>query len=539
MTNEVNFFQISVVMVLTLFFSTFLSEDLTCIGAGLLAREGKIQLSLAILVTGLGIFVGDCLLYLIGNLVRRGFHHSNFFKSTVLNWESKDIFTDWRHHFRKSIFLSRFLPGTRLPLYLSSGFFGLPFFPFLYTSLFAVSLWTTILVCIVFIYGNLVSVYWKTNNTILLILTVGLSFYLLYQILRLVIFEKERKNFIFYTSKISQLEFWPASLFYLPLVPYLLFLILRYRGIRYITTVNPGILASGIAGESKAEILNLIPKESVSRFLLVPKENENSISQIKNWMLENEIEFPIIAKPDKGERGFLIKKINFLEESFLLLKTYPLDWLFQEYETGPYEVGIFYYRFPKNKKGNIFSITDKIFPKIIGDGFSDLKTLISNHPRYRFQKLVHINHNKHQHNRILSLGESISIGSIGNHIQGCMFQDGNHWRSSQLEKIILQIGDSIPGFYFGRFDIRFSDPEKFKEGKDFKIIELNGATSESTNLYDPKFSIFKSYSILFGQWKILFQIGYENYKTGVSLYPYNKLYQLIKNHKKYKEKYLD
>ncbi|MCG6153072.1 DedA family protein [Leptospira bandrabouensis] len=526
-------------MILTIFFSTFLSEDLTCIAAGLLAKEGKIHLSLAILVTGLGIFVGDCLLYLLGNLVRRGFLHFDFFKKKHSIWQTKEIFTDWRHHYRKSIFLSRFLPGTRLPLYLSSGFFDLPFFPFLYTSLFAVSLWTTILVGIVFIYGNLVSVYWKTNNTILLTLTVGLSFYLLYQFLRLVIFQKERKNFFLFTSKILKLEFWPASLFYLPLLPYLLFLILRYRGIRYITTVNPGILASGIAGESKAEILNLIPKESVSSFLLVPRETENSISLIKNWMIENKIKFPIIAKPDKGERGFLIKKINSLEESISLLQTYPIDWLFQEYETGPYELGIFYYRFPKNKQGHIFSITDKIFPKIIGDGFSDLKTLIANHPRYRFQVLTHVNHNKHQLNRILSLGESISIGSIGNHIQGCMFQDGNHWRTSQLEKKIIQIGDSIPGFYFGRFDIRFSEPEKFKEGKDFKIIELNGATSESTNLYDPKFSIYKSYSILFGQWKILFQIGYENYKTGVKLYPYNKLYHLVKNHKKYKEKFSD
>lgn len=521
--------------ILSIFFSTFVSEDLTCITAGILAKEGKLTLQLAIFITGLGIFVGDCLLYLAGLLVRRGLVKWNFLLQLQKKWESTEALTRWKFHYRKSIFLSRFLPGTRLPLYFCSGFFKFPFLPFLYTSFFAVTLWTTGFVFLVYLYGNLLSLYTNIEHSLFFSFSVGLSFYLVYRLLRIAIDSKERENLILFIKKLTKLEFWPASLFYLPLLPYLLYLAIRYRGLRYITTVNPGILASGIAGESKSDILNLIPNQFVASFLLLSKEEKDPINKIENWMNENHLEFPIIAKPDKGERGFLIKKLQTKEECSSLIQSYPIDWLFQENIAGPYEVGVFYYRDPKEVQGKIFSITDKVFPTITGDGATVLKTLISNHPRFQFQKETHTNHNKHQLDRILSAGETITIGAIGNHIQGCMFQDGNHWKSKEMESKLISIGDSIPGFYFGRFDIRFSNPEEFKLGLGFKILELNGATSESTNLYDPKFTILESYSLLFRQWKILFQIGFENYKRGVPLYPYKDLYHLVQNHRKYRE----
>lgn len=343
------------------------------------------------------------------------------------------------------------------------------------------------------------------------------------------------KNFLISSFKFPPLEFWPASLFYLPLIPYLLYLALRFRGLRYITAVNPGILASGIAGESKSEILNLIPNETVAKFQSISPKEIDPEMKIRHWIEKENLTFPIIAKPDKGERGFLVKKIHSIEECRTLLQTYPLDWIFQEYVEGPFEVGVFYYRHPGENQGKIFSITDKIFPEITGDGVSDLKTLIANHPRFKFQKETHFKHNKQGLDKILAVGETISIGSIGNHIQGCMFQDGSHWKTKEMESKLISIADSIPGFYFGRFDIRFSDSLKFQSGLGFKIIELNGATSESTNLYDPKFSIRESYSILFRQWRLLFQIGSANYQAGTPLFPFTGLYRLVKNHSKYRE----
>ncbi|WP_243401303.1 DedA family protein [Leptospira harrisiae] len=537
MTFIKNFFLISIVTLLSIFFATFVSEDLTCIAAGILAKEGKLSLSLAIFFTGLGIFVGDCILYFLGLAIRKGLVQWSFLTNLRQKIENGKFVGEWKLHYRKSIFLSRFLPGTRLTLYLSSGFFALPFFPFLYTSFIAVSIWTTAFVTLVYLYGNILDQYLNHNHTIFFSFVFGFSFYFIYKLFRIGLNPSERDQFLLNLSKLKTLEFWPAPLFYLPLVPYLFYLAIRYKGIRYITIVNPGILASGIAGESKSEILDLIPSETVASSLLVSKIDTNPLDKIQNWMNSEKLQFPIIAKPDKGERGFLIQKVYSIESCRDLIQTYPIDWLFQEYQEGPFEVGVFYYRFPNQEEGRIFSITDKIFPKITGDGISDLETLIKNHQRFRFQSKAHFEHNKHRLNEVLPLGETTSIGSIGNHIQGCMFQDGDHWRTKEMEKKIISIGDSIPGFYFGRFDIRFSDPNQFRTGRGFKIIELNGATSESTNLYDPNFSISQSYSLLFGQWKILFQIGYENDKRGVPLFPYLDLFKLVKNHRNYRKLY--
>ena len=56
--------------------------------------------------------------------------------------------------------------------------------------------------------------------------------------------------------------------------------------------------------------------------------------------------------------------------------------------------------------------------------------------------------------------------------------------------------------------------EDLMRGENFKIIELNGVTSESTNIYDPKYSLLDAYRILFRQWRLAYEIGVENLALG-------------------------
>ncbi|MBI5863633.1 MAG: carboxylate--amine ligase, partial [Planctomycetes bacterium] len=76
------------------------------------------------------------------------------------------------------------------------------------------------------------------------------------------------------------------------------------------------------------------------------------------------------------------------------------------------------------------------------------------------------------------------------------------------------IARGFHGFFFGRFDVRYADPREFAAGRGFSIVELNGVTSESTNLYDPDWSLFRAYRVLFRQWKLLFEIGAANRRLG-------------------------
>jgi hypothetical protein len=58
----------------------------------------------------------------------------------------------------------------------------------------------------------------------------------------------------------------------------------------------------------------------------------------------------------------------------------------------------------------------------------------------------------------------------------------------------------IPEFYYGRLDIMFTSWEDLAQGLNFSIVEVNGAGSEPTHIYDPKHSIFFAWN---GNYKTL------------------------------------
>jgi hypothetical protein len=64
-------------------------------------------------------------------------------------------------------------------------------------------------------------------------------------------------------------------------------------------------------------------------------------------------------------------------------------------------------------------------------------------------------------------------------------------------------------------DIRTPSIEDFRQGRNFKIVELNGVTSEATHIYQPGNSIWNAYRTLMRQWRIAFEIGAANRNRGM------------------------
>ena len=79
-----------------------------------------------------------------------------------------------------------------------------------------------------------------------------------------------------------------------------------------------------------------------------------------------------------------------------------------------------------------------------------------------------------------------------------------------------EIARAYRGFYVGRFDVRYTDVDAFKAGRDLAIVELNGVTSEPTNIYDPDGTLLDAYRQLFRQWSITFAIGAANRRAGAA-----------------------
>jgi hypothetical protein len=219
-------------------------------------------------------------------------------------------------------------------------------------------------------------------------------------------------------------------------------------------------------------------------------------------------------KPDAGQRGAGVRQVHNLAEVETYLQENPVAVLVQVYHPGPFEAGIFYYRLPGEVTGHIFSITDKVFPVLTGDGQSTLEALIWRHPRFRMQARTFLTRHEVSRHRILAHGEQFVLALAGNHCQGTMFRDGSALITPELERCVDLIARRFPGFYIGRFDVRYADREAFKAGRDLAIVELNGVTSESTNLYDPSWSLIQAYRTLFRQWALLYRIGSANRQRG-------------------------
>jgi hypothetical protein len=168
-------------------------------------------------------------------------------------------------------------------------------------------------------------------------------------------------------------------------------------------------------------------------------------------------------------------------------------------------------------------MTRKVFPFVSGDGESTLEELILDDARAVCLAERYFAENRRDLERIPQLGDRVQIIRIGTHSRGAIFMDGGEMLTLELETAIDAISREMPGFYFGRFDIRFASLEDFMAGREFKIIELNGVTSESTNIYDPRYTLIDAWGILFAQWRLAFEIGRENRRLGIEPTPVTNL----------------
>jgi hypothetical protein len=176
---------------------------------------------------------------------------------------------------------------------------------------------------------------------------------------------------------------------------------------------------------------------------------------------------------------------------------------------------VFYYRFPHEARGRIFAITEKIFPKLAGDGSSTVEELIWRDPRARIIAAKYLARLGARARVILPAGETLRLVEAGNHAQGCVFQDGARLWSPELEAQMDRISRGVTGFFIGRYDLRYTSEAELRAGRGFQIIELNGAASEATNIYDARNSLWSAYRTLFRQWSLVFAIGAANRARGV------------------------
>ncbi len=513
---------------LSLFLGTFILEDVAAIGAGLLLAAGLISWPAALAACFIGIWSGDAGLYALARCGgRRWFERSRFQHLSAKVTRSEAWFAK---RGTSLLVFSRMIPGARLPTYLAAGFLRLPLGRFLIVTGAATFFWTIFVLIVSRVIGSRVLNWFTTfKNTSWILLGCLLSGWALVWLSRRIFTAHFRRQLSAEFGRLRRWEFWPAWAFYPPVALYCLWLALKSRSLRAPMFANPGMFSSGIVGESKIvtllELSKNSPEFTATAELLSGDTFSERLKSLRQIRERLQITFPFILKPDVGQRGAGVKLIRSQDQTEAYLKKTSAALLVQRYAPGPFEIGIFYYRFPRESRGHIFAITEKIFPVLIGDGQSSISKLIWNDPRARFIANKYLARFKGREYQILAVGEHLKLVEAGNHAEGCIFRDGMHLLTPALAGRIDDISRKLPGFFVGRYDIRYSSPDDLSRGENFQIVELNGAASEATSIYDAKNSLLTAYCTLFRQWDIVFAIGAANRKTGAGAAPVRLLWE--------------
>ena len=282
--------------------------------------------------------------------------------------------------------------------------------------------------------------------------------------------------------------------------------------------------------ESKKEIYDLIPSEYYPKTLLI--EPTETLEAIQEKIKEAAIEFPLIAKPDIGLRGTAVKKIHNAEELAAYFSKANFNVLIQSLIPYENEIGLFYVKLP-NQPGKITGIVAKEFMILTGNGKNTIRELLHEDKRYLLQLEVLEEEYKDKLNTILSEGETINLVPYGNHCRGTKFVDASHEITPEMIESFNIICSQINGFHFGRMDIMYHSYEDLAQGKNFQIVEINGAISEPTHMYDPKHSLWFGWKELTRHFHYMYVISKHNRKNGANYLTFKEGVREFKKHQKY------
>ncbi|WP_316821742.1 NRDE family protein [Pedobacter gandavensis] len=332
--------------------------------------------------------------------------------------------------------------------------------------------------------------------------------------------------------KILNWEYWPLEVVYMPVLFYWFWLSLKARSLFFFSAANPLMNNAGFAMCRKSSIYGLMPEAYYPKTMLF-----NATVGVEELYAELEakgFKFPLIAKPDIGERGIKVQLLKNLFEVKVYAEETKVDFLIQEYIDFQQEAGIFYCRMPGEAKGRITGIVGKEFLGLIGDGISSMEQLLIREDRY-FLQLKQL---KEIYGKLLDLvlpaGTYYRLLPYGNHSRGAKFTDHSWKLNDDLLHTIDRLCLAIPEFYYGRLDLKFNDWEELCQGRNFSIIEVNGAASEPTHIYDPKHSIFFAWKEIIRHWRLLYQISLLNSQSqGLSLMGTRQGMQMISAHRRY------
>ncbi|MCW2238652.1 hypothetical protein [Azospirillum canadense] len=518
---------------------TILHEDVAIAAGAGLVSAGTMDFSLTAMALLAGIIGGDCLIYSLGLLSTR--------VGRLRRYTERPVFAKCRSALESNLLATlvtaRLVPGVLFPMYFACGVIRVRFDRFLLTTLATAVLHVGILLALLTSSIGLTSgdvsmaglglavllIGARTRNGRALMAKGASLFGAPAKLVDSVAGEAPAPTQAVQLPgmplvpagyrPIGLAERIPPLLFYIPLALQWLALGLRHRSLTLPTAANPSIEAGGLLGESKIRCMDLIGPAAhhwVADCRAAVNDGSWSVERLETLAADAGLTFPLVAKPDIGWRGFGVRLVQDATELQAYLAEMPQGCAFILQAFVPFagEAGVFYARYPGQTQGTIFSLTLRYFPHVVGDGLSTLEQLIARDARASWKGDLHRAALRGRLDEVPAAGQVVRLALVGSSRVGGLYKDGCSLITPALIRQFDAIADAMPGFHFGRFDLRFASADRLARGEDFRIIEVNGAGAEAIHVWDPDMGLGQVYADLFHQQSLMFDIAAANRAIG-------------------------
>ena len=321
-------------------------------------------------------------------------------------------------------------------------------------------------------------------------------------------------------EKITHWEHWPSTVLYGLLSPFWAWYSLKARSFWFFTPSNPSIPFGGYEGETKTGVYKYLPDDVYPRTMLVKARED--IEPVKKRMQDAGFQYPFIVKPDVGRKGLLFRKIDNEAQLIEYHQYCPMDYLLQDLVDLPMELGVFYVRHPAKQTGQITGIILREALEVWGDGKATLRELIERHPQAG--KRAEEMGRKHEEKLdwIPADRERFVLSYAINRSRGARLRNLSHEADAELTAFFDRLSLHSGSFFWGRYDVKCASLADLKAGKNFSILEYNGAGASPSHIYHCGMTLWQAYAEILRHWKLLYEVSAWNNAHGHPYWPFWK-----------------
>src|SRR6478736_3565294 len=285
--------------------------------------------------------------------------------------------------------------------------------------------------------------------------------------------------------KLTHWQTWHHHAKYIPISPVWVWYIIRSGTPWFFTPSNPTLTFGGFEGEGKKEMYDQLPPGSYPHTTYITPGI--AFEKVVQQVAEAGFTYPFIVKPNVGMMGFMFRKISTPAQLKRYHEVMSIEYLVQELVTYEMEVSAFYYRMPNETKGIVSGFLTKEPAFIIADGKSSIEELMRKNESIRFKIDEMLERHREFKDNVLPAGEKYYLSYAGNRRQGGKLINMDEAIDEQLINLFDSFSHYNGKFYYGRYDIKCSSIEDLKQGKNYSILEFNGAGAGTQHIYSKNY----------------------------------------------------